>query len=216
MNGLRRVLVVDDHPVFREGLCGVLNSHSSLTVVGEAASLSEALDKLGLCNPDVLITDLRLGEGSGLDLVAQAREQRPDLLMVVISISPDSADVLTAIESGASGYLTKSASREEILHALSEVLQGRSFLHPEVAHVVFARVRTRSPAPEASLEMTPRESDILKMLCSGCAPREIGDSLFLSVSTVKTHMRNLYRKLGVNNRTQLLLKYLEIQSNSAS
>jgi len=209
---MKRVLLVDDHPVFREGLCGVINSHPALSVVAEAASLEEARQKVRLCAPEMLVTDLSLGVGSGHDLIPYALKERPNLSIVVVSVSIDSAEVLRAVEAGASAYLTKGATREEILRALTDVLEGRSFLHPHVAHVLFDRVRRPVPQARSATVLTSRESDIMQLLCAGECPNAIGESLCLSLSTVKTHMRNLYRKLGVANRTQLLLCYLKMKS----
>ncbi|MBS2036022.1 response regulator transcription factor [bacterium] len=212
----QKVLLVDDHPVFRDGLKSVVESHPQLRVVAEASSADEAMDKLQMCSPDFLITDLRLASSCGHDLIQQALAVSPGLMVVVVSVNSQSADVVRAIESGASAYLTKGASREEILRALSEVLEGRSFLHAEVAHVLFNRVRKPKSSSEELLEVTPREQEVLELLCLGKTPRDIGDSLFMSVSTVKTHVRNLYRKLNVSSRTQLVLKALELKARNSA
>ncbi len=174
--------------------------------------MAEALEKLQLVSLDMLVTDLRLGGDSGHELIQQALSQIPELLVVVVSVNSQSADVLRAIQAGASAYLTKGASREELLRALSEVIEGRSFLHAEIAHVVFEKVRQPRPTGVEPSDHTPREQVILDMLCQGHAPKEIGEALFLSVSTVKTHIRSLYRKMDVSSRTQLVLKAVELRS----
>lgn len=205
----QRVLLVDDHPVYRDGLKMIVNSHPQLRVAAEADNVTGALELLERTSPHLMITDLRLGQSSGHDLIEAALEKRPNLKVVVISINDQGADVVRAVEAGASAYLTKGANGEQILRALSEVLEGRSFLHTEVAHLLFQRVRRNREMDDSNLGNTPREREIIDMLLQGRSPTEIGQALFLSASTVKTHLRNLYRKHGVSSRSQLILKMLE-------
>ena len=199
------VLLVDDHPVFREGLRIVVDSHPKCRVVAEAASLGEALKKLQSSPVQLLITDLCLVDGSGQELLEKALGLYPELRAVVLSVSRQASDVVGVIQAGASAYVTKSATREEILRALEEVIEGRSFLHPDVSDAVVGTMRTTKVA-ESGVEVTPREHEILDLLCRGFTPKEICSELSLTISTVKTHMRNLYRKMDVSTRTQLVLK----------
>lgn len=210
-----RILLVEDHPVFREGLRSVLASAPECQVSAEARTMDEALASLELTPVDLVITDIRLAtEASGADLIRRLAEQRPELPVLVISMVTDSRDVLAAIAAGARGYLSKEASREEILKAVREVAAGRKYLQSQLAHVVFEMARPVPADDDARLtavpDMTPRERDILHLLMQGLSPQDVSSRLFLTASTVKTHTRGLYRKFEVGSRTQLVLKALKL------
>ncbi|MFN8609666.1 MAG: response regulator transcription factor [Vulcanimicrobiota bacterium] len=200
-----RVLLVDDHPVYREGLKKILDSHARLRVVAEASSLSEALELLRRESVQVLITDLCLVDGSGHQLLEQARLIQPRLRSMVLSVSRQSGDIVQAIQAGASAYLTKSSTRDEILKALEEILQGRCLLQADCSSGLGESEIVQGAVVRAGL-LTGREKDVLNFLRSGLTPREIAAKLELSMTTVRTHVRNLYRKLKVSTRTQLMLK----------
>lgn len=166
-------------------------------------------------SPDLVVTELELGENSGRDLLGHVAlynqsNRGKTVATLVLSALASKWDVLSAIELGASGYLTKSATEEEVLTALREVLAGRNYLHPEVAHLVFEKVR--SPVRDnRAVSLTARESQLLNLLGRGIPPQEIADALHLAPSTVKTHVRNLFRKFSVSTRTQLLLRAIQME-----
>lgn len=200
-----RVLLVDDHPVYREGLKKILDSHPQVRVVAEASGISEALEKIQAESIQVLVTDLALVDGTGHELLEQALALKPDLRAVVLSVSRQATDIVRAIKAGALAYLTKSASGEEVLKALDEIMQGRSFLHAEVSNAVVGGIQgTRS----LGVAVTPREHMVLDALKAGMTPKEMGAELKMSMSTVRTHLRNIYRKFDVSTRTQLMLKIM--------
>lgn len=210
---MTRVMLVDDHPVFREGLRSILHRTEEFTVAMEAGSVEEALTKLAMTEPDVIVTDVRLGQLTGHDLLKQVVKDHPQIPVLVMSMVVNETEVLSAIEAGAAGYLPKLADSNDFLVALREVSQGRSYLHPHVAHVVFAKVRqpmtpahNGNPAPN----LTPRELELLCHLGRGDSPADAAVKMFLSLSTVKTHLRSLFRKLNVSTRTQLVLKAIEL------
>ncbi|MGJ4845941.1 response regulator [Leifsonia sp. Le1] len=190
-----RLLVVDDHPVVRDGIVGMVSSDAGIEVVGEASDGAEAVRLAGALQPDVVLMDLRM---PGMDGVAAIRE----LLrlgvrsrIVVLTTYDSDADVLPAIEAGATGYLLKDVPRDELVRAVHAAANGHSALAPSVASRLVDRVRT----PEASL-LSPRELQVLALVADGATNREAGARLHLSEATVKTHLLSIYAKLGVGDR----------------
>jgi len=191
-----RILVCDDHVVVRAGLLALLDSAPGIEVAGEAGTGEEALALAARLTPDVVLMDLQLGEG--IDGVETTRRltagagPRPHVL--VLTTYDTDADITRAIEAGATGYLLKAERPEELFAAIHAAAQGRTALSPPVATRVMARMR----APRSSL--TDRERDILAQLARGLGNREIARALFISEATVKTHLRRIYDKLGVDTR----------------
>ncbi|GAB7106541.1 response regulator transcription factor [Streptomyces phaeofaciens JCM 4814] len=191
-----RILVCDDHVVVRAGLLALLDSAPGIEVAGEAGTGEEALALAARLAPDVVLMDLQLGEG--IDGVETTRRlttgagPRPHVL--VLTTYDTDADITRAIEAGATGYLLKAERPEELFAAIHAAAQGRTALSPPVATRVMARMR----APRSSL--TDRERDILAQLARGLGNREIARALFISEATVKTHLRRIYDKLGVDTR----------------
>jgi DNA-binding NarL/FixJ family response regulator len=194
---MTRVLVCDDHVVVRAGLLALLASAPDIEVVGEAGSGEEAIALARKLEPDVVLMDLQLGEGiDGVEttrrIVASRTGNRPHVL--VLTTYDTDADITRAIEAGATGYLLKAERPEELFAALHAAAEGRTALSAPVAGRVMARMR--SPRPT----LTPRERDILAQLAQGLPNREIARTLFISEATVKTHLRRIYDKLGVDTR----------------
>lgn len=191
------VLLVDDHPIVRAGLRAVLDAAPSARVVGEAASGEEAVTAAGLLRPDVVLCDLRLGDGiDGIETTARIRaaEGAPEVL--ILTTSDRDADILRAIEAGAVGYLLKDATTATILSGIAAAAAGRTVLAPELAH----RVSERRADPDARL--TGRETEVLALLAEGRSNREIARGLFLSEATVKTHVAHVIAKLGADSRSR--------------
>lgn len=209
-----RVLLVDDQPIYREGLKTLILSHPAVAQVGEASSEVEALAQLQSGKFNAVVTDLQLAQGSGFALIARAFAQDNAMKVVVLSVSKEADDAIVSIRKGASAYLGKGASGRDLLDALSEVFDGRSYLHPEIAHAVFRQIRedpilNPGLAPPVA-EATAREKEIVALMCKGKTLQEISELLYLTPSTVKTHMRNLYHKWGVNSRSKLILRAMEL------
>ncbi|MCX5525089.1 response regulator transcription factor [Streptomyces bobili] len=191
-----RILVCDDHAVVRAGLLALLGSAPDIEVVGEAGSGEEALALARRLRPDVVLMDLQLGEGiDGVETTRRLRAETPAPHVLVLTTYDTDADVTRAIEAGATGYLLKAERPEDLFTALHAAAQGRPSLSAPVAGRVLSRLR--SPRPT----LTPRERDILTQLSRGLPNRDIARALFISETTVKTHLRRIYDKLGVDTRS---------------
>ena len=190
-----RVLVVDDHPVVRDGIAGMLASDPGIEVIGQAADGAEAVRLARALEPDVVLMDLRMPGTDGVTAIRElARLGVPSRVLVLTTYDAD-ADVLPAIEAGATGYLLKDASRDELLRAVRAAAAGHAVLAPSVATRLVDRVRT----PE-SATLSPRELQVLALVADGATNRQVGLSLHLSETTVKTHLLAAYGKLGVGDR----------------
>lgn len=191
-----RVVIVDDHPVVRSGLLALLAGQPTVEVVGQAGSGAEALDIVQQQRPDVVLCDLRLGEGIDGVEVTRALRARSDAPAVVILTTYDhDADIVRAVEAGAAGYLLKDATVDEIVDAVERAAGGDSVLSPALTERVVDAMRTRRA------ELSPREREILGLLAEGLSNREIARRVFLSEATVKTHLAHVYAKLDVDGRT---------------
>ncbi|MFC8597292.1 response regulator [Isoptericola sp. NPDC057191] len=190
-----RLLVADDHPVVRDGIVGMVATDPGVEVVGEASDGSQSVALARVLDPDVVLMDLRM---RGMDGVAAIREfGRLGIRarVVVLTTYDADADVLPAIEAGATGYLLKDAPRDELLRAIRAAAVGDAVLAPSVASRLVRRVRS----PEASV-LTPRELEVLALVADGTTNRAAGARLHLSEATVKTHLISIYAKLGVGDR----------------
>ncbi|GIE36912.1 DNA-binding response regulator [Actinoplanes italicus] len=197
MSGLRLV-IVDDHPVVRDGLRGMLGTQSDFEIVGEAAGGAEALTVVEATRPDVVLTDLRMPEPSGGALIRLLLERVPQTRILVLTTHDTDSDVLPAVEAGAIGYLLKDAPREELFRAVRAAARGQTVLSPSVAALLLARVRPRSPGPAAKL--SAREREVLALIAQGRTNREAAAALFITEATVKTHLLHIYAKLEVPDR----------------
>jgi DNA-binding NarL/FixJ family response regulator len=190
-----RLLIVDDHPVVRGGLRGMFASDSEFEVVGEAGNGAEAIARASALGADVVLMDLRMPEMGGVEAIRRLHESAPSVRVLVLTTYDTDDDVLPAIEAGATGYLLKDAPREELIRAVHAAFRGDPVLSPSVARRVVGRVR--QPAQES---LSQRELDVLRLIASGEGNREAAASLFISESTVKTHLLHIYEKLGVRDR----------------
>ena len=190
------IVLVDDHPVVRVGLRGMLEAADDLRVVGEAGSGDEALVLAGALRPDVVLMDLRMPGTDGVAATARIVERFPDVRVLVLTTYDTDTDILRAIEAGATGYLLKDTPVAVLIDAIRAASRGETVLAPPVA----ARLVTRMRAPVVE-QLTPREVQVLKLVGRGLSNVEIGKALFIGEATVKTHLLRAFAKLGVNDRT---------------
>jgi two-component system response regulator DevR len=198
-----RVLICDDHEVVREGLRTLLSRRPELAVVGEAGTMQEAIDAAAKAKPDVVIMDVRLPDGSGVEACRAIREARPETHVIMLTSYADDEALFASIVAGASGYLLKQTRGQAVIDAIQAVAQGRSLLDPDVTGKVLERVRRgRDQEDPAIASLTDQERKVLEQLAEGKTNREIGTTLFLSEKTVKNYVSRILDKLGLSRRAQ--------------
>ncbi len=199
-----RILLVDDHPVVRAGLSGLLASQPDFVVVGEASNGLEALSVLEQVGADVVLMDLRMPQMDGVTAIRQVRARFPKVQVLVLTTYDTDSEIVRAVEAGATGYLLKDVPREELFRAVRLCAKGEAVLSPPVAARLLGRMRGPS---EETLSM--RELEVLSLVAKGFSNKEIARKLKISEATVKTHLLHAFGKLGVDDRTAAVTVALE-------
>lgn len=192
-----RILIVDDHPVVRDGLKGMLAGLPEFEVVGEAADGAQAVEMVAQFTPQVVLMDLRMPVMDGVEAITRIHARQPRSYALVLTTYDTDSDILRAIEAGATGYILKDAPREELYRAIRATAQGQSYLSPSVATRLMSQMRSPEETP-----LSLREVDVLSWVARGSSNKEIAHSLHISEATVKSHLLHIFSKLGVNDRTQ--------------
>jgi DNA-binding NarL/FixJ family response regulator len=201
----RTVLLVDDHELIRQGLRRAFERADDFDVVGESGTLADALNKVADLTPDVVIFDVRLPDGNGLDGVRQVRQRFPDLGIVVLTMYAGDEQLFGALESGASAFVPKDASAEEVVAAARHAATSPSaFTAADLADAMKRRMSPTGP------RLSPREKEVLALLADGLGVAQISKRLYISESTTKTHISKLYEKFGAANRAQALMTALRL------
>ncbi len=200
-----RVLVVDDHPVVRAGLVGMLAAEDDVEVVGEAGDGDEALARVAVLSPDVVLMDLRMPRTDGAAATARIVATHPSSKVLVLTTYDTDGDIVRAVEAGATGYLLKDTPRAQLVEAVRSAARGETVLAPSVAARLLTRLRT--PPAEA---LTPREVEVLAGVARGLTNAEIGRELYIGEATVKTHLLRAFAKLGVDDRTRAVTVAMEL------
>ena len=193
-----RLLLVDDHPVVRDGLRGMFDSVEDIEVVGEASDGERAVNLAVAEQPDVVVMDLRMPGAGGVEAIRELRRLGVAARVLVLTTFDEDADVLDAVAAGATGYLLKDAPGDELLRAVRSAHRGEAVLSPAVASRLMSRAA--SPPPAATPGLSKRELEVLRLVAGGATNREAARTLFISETTVKTHLLHLFEKLGVRDR----------------
>jgi NarL family two-component system response regulator LiaR len=199
-----RILIADDHAVVRQGLLALIQTEEGMEVVGEAGDGTAAVELAAALRPDVILLDLVMPRMDGIEAIRGIRQNDPEARILVLTSFSEDEKVLTAIEVGAMGCLLKDATPDELLRAIRDVHQGRSALHPTITQKLIRRMR-KTDARKPVEELTSREIEVLRCIARGLSNKEIGDELFISEPTVRTHVSNILMKLRLPNRTQAAL-----------
>lgn len=197
------VLVVDDHALFRRGVNAVINSQPNMKVVAEAANGREAIAAVKEVHPTVVLMDLSMPEMGGLQAIPFLLEEAPETNVLMLTISDKEEDLFNAIKAGARGYLLKGVDPDELVLAITHVAEGGVIISAATAPKLLSEIGAETKeATEAATVLSPRETEVLHLVAEGLTDKEIADRLFISVNTVKTHMKNILAKLHLKSRTQ--------------
>ena len=197
-----RVFLLDDHEVVRRGIRDLLEAEEDLVVVGEAGTVEEAVGRILATSPDACVLDVRLPDGSGVEVCRTVRERRPELACLMLTSYSDDEALLEAVLAGASGYLLKQVRGADLVDAVRRVAAGQSLLDPSMTTALLRRLREGSPEDERLAMLTEQERKVLHLLAEGRTNRQIGDELFLAEKTVKNYVSNVLAKLGMSRRTE--------------
>jgi DNA-binding NarL/FixJ family response regulator len=195
-----RILVADDHPVVRDGLVAILDTQPDFSIVGEAGTGAELVDKARQIEPDIILTDLEMPELDGVEAIRQIRNTHADIAFIVFTAFDTDERIIGAVQAGAKGYLLKGAPRDEIFKAVRIVSQGGSLLEPVVASKLLQHISGEDSAMPESL--TERETEVLQLLAQGKPNKAIAADLFITERTVKFYVSAILGKLGAGNRTE--------------
>lgn len=206
-----RLFLLDDHEIVRRGIADLLSSATDIEVVGEAATVAQALARIPASRPDVAVLDARLPDGSGIDVCREVRSRHPEIRCVILTSYDDDEALFAAVLAGASGYLLKQIRSSSLTDAIRAVAAGQSLIDPLVTGKLLERLR-RPPAPDSRISgLSERELEILDLIAEGLSNREIGQRLFLAEKTVKNYVSSLLSKLKLQRRTQAAVLRTEVR-----
>lgn len=200
-----RLLIVDNHTLFRQGLVSLLQSEPGYQVVGEASSGEEALQVAARLKPDVILMDVKMPGMGGVEATRRLLESMPQARVMMLTVSEEEESLFAAIQAGARGYILKNADADELLHAIQRVHSGEAIVSPGMTLRLFETLRSGGPAltPAPALPLTDREQDVFHLLAQGASNREIAQALTITENTVKTHVRNILEKLELRSRNEV-------------
>jgi DNA-binding NarL/FixJ family response regulator len=209
MSEKKRILIIDDHPLFREGLKAIIERDSRFEVVGEAGNGREGLQLTKKLKPDMIIVDISLPDRSGIQLTREIRTLLSTTRILIVSMHSKIDYIAEAFQAGATGYVVKESASERLLQGLESVANGDYFLDSSVSHAVVENLM-KSPLKEAKITdadydtLTPREQEVLRLLAEGLSSKKVAEKLFISPKTVENHRSNIMNKLGLHNTIELI------------
>jgi len=204
---IKKVAIVEDDRGLREQLAQILGAARDVCFVGACASGEEALDRIHLLRPDVVLMDIKLPGMSGIECVAHLKRALPSLQIMMLTVYEDSERIFRALKAGADGYLVKSSPPEVLLAAIDDVRRGGSPISSHIARKVVRHFHLVGPSPEESENLSPREQEVLSLLSSGYLYKEISDQLGIGLETVRTYVKNICEKMHVRNRVEAVAKH---------
>ncbi len=210
-----KVVVVDDQTLVRQGICTLLELSDKVEVVGEADNGLQAIEVINNTNPDVILSDIRMPEMDGIQLVAKLAEIKIDTPIILLTTFDDYDTVLQGIQSGAKGYMLKDVSLDQLVGAVETVMKGETMVQPSITERVLKGLASGGKQEEDSgtttiEKLTGRETEVLRMMSGGYSNKEIANAMSLSEGTIKNHVSNVLAKLGVRDRTRAVLKAVEV------
>lgn len=203
-----KILVVDDHTLFRKGLIEILKKNKRLRIVGEAANSREALESYKKKMPDIMLMDISLPDKSGIETTKEILKINPKQKIIILSRYEDEEHILEAYRSGASGYFIKARTVDELFHIINTVEKEGAVIHQTIVPKLLKGIK-KQESPQEKFKLTDKELEILKLLKKALSNKEIAQQTNTSERTIKNHLNNIFQKLGVENRTQVVLKIFE-------
>ena len=204
-----RILIVDDHPVVREGIGSMLKKEADFKMVGEASNGLEAIEKARELLPDVVLMDLRMPEMDGVEAISRIKAEKPEVKFIILTTYSDDEYIFKGIAAGARAYLLKDAPRDELFKAIRMVSRGESLIQPVVASRVLDKLAELSRKTPAADTLSDREIEVLRLMAGGQSNKDIADHLSITQSTVKTHITSIFQKLNVTTRTEAVTNALK-------
>jgi len=210
-----RIVIVEDHKLFREGLRLILNGEKSFEIVGEATNGLQAIDVISDLKPDVVLLDIKMPELSGIEVISIVKNKSPETKMLMLTASEDEANILQSLKAGAKGYLSKNASTSVLFKAIKVVHRGELWVERKLVANLFHESITGDSGREyrqknTKKNLTPREQEVLCLLTTGCTNKEIANELFISEKTVKSHLNKIFKKLNVSRRLDAILSAIKL------
>lgn len=205
------VLVIDDHPLLREGLIKILSLDDDVEIVGEAGDGEEGIKLVDKLKPQVVLLDINLPKINGILVCKMIKERHPDTQVIVLTVCEEERQVLEIVRAGANGYLLKDVEPDVLLQAVKDAVAGKAPLHPKIAGTVLQQFGKMAKALDENQEslLTNREKEIIQLMAKGATNRAIAKTLYISEKTVKNHITNIFRKLKVGDRTEAVVKAME-------